>query len=220
MRALVLAASLLVAASLVLLLLAHATGHFHMKGLVPLFDLDGERNLPTLFSVLLLLLAAWHMAAIGRRLRAEPRPGELGPWPWLLLAVAFAYVAADEGLVIHERLNEPLRSWLGRERAGVLYYAWVLPALAVVVAAGVYSTYTLRRLPPRLARGMALAAMLYIGGGLGLELAGGWWAEQHGTRNLAYGLLVNAEESLELAGLLVLLAALGGYRDRAGPPAS
>lgn len=214
MHALVAAAIALVSASLATLLLAHATGHMYMKGLVPLLDLDGERNLPTVFSVSLLLLAAWQMVQVARSLRSRPRPGELGPWPWAWLALAFLYVALDEGLMFHERLNVPVREWLGREQAGAFYFAWVLPALLLVGLAAAASAWTLRRLPRPLARSMLLAAVLYVGGGLGLELVGGSWAERQGTGGLGYGLLVNAEESLELAGVLVLLGGLGRYRQQ------
>lgn len=69
--------------------------------------LDGEFNVPTLVSVLLLAACAGLLAVLGAVRRAHG-----GPYlrHWSALAVIFAAIAADEGLRLHERLDEPMSS--------------------------------------------------------------------------------------------------------------
>ena len=53
-----------------------------------------------------------------------------------------------------------------------------------------------------------MAATLYIGGAIGVELIGGRFAELHGKRNLTYHLLTTVEESLEMGGVILFIWAL------------
>ena len=52
------------------------------------------------------------------------------------------------------------------------------------------------------------SAALYVVGAVGLEMAGGWWTEGHGSGSALAVLLVALEESFEMAGIVVALAAL------------
>jgi hypothetical protein len=56
-----------------------------------------------------------------------------------------------------------------------------------------------------------IAAALYIGGAVGLELVGGRYAEMHGLKNLTYSMIATAEETLEMAGVIVFIYALLRY---------
>lgn len=56
-----------------------------------------------------------------------------------------------------------------------------------------------------------MAATLYLGGAIGVEMAGGRYAELHGTNNWTYSMIVTVEESLEIAGLIVFIWALLKY---------
>ena len=55
-----------------------------------------------------------------------------------------------------------------------------------------------------------IAATLYIGGAIGLELIGGRYSELHGE-DLAYSMMTAVEESLELAGIIIFIRALLVY---------
>ena len=94
---------------------------------------------------------------------------------------------------------------------GVLYFSWVVPAGIIVAALGIAYLPFLRRLPARTRWRFVLAGALYVGGALLMELPLGWWAERAGDDNLVYGLLDFVEESLELAGTSLFLAALLDY---------
>jgi hypothetical protein len=65
----------------------------------------------------------------------------------------------------------------------------------------------LLRLPHRPRAGLLVAAGLY-GAALALELVGGTEMAAHGNRSLRYALLTTAEETLEMAGVLVFIHAL------------
>ena len=53
-----------------------------------------------------------------------------------------------------------------------------------------------------------IAAALFVGGAIGMELIGAKYAEAHGVFNLPYSMLTTVEESMELAGLIVFIYAL------------
>lgn len=196
----------LVCASVAVHLLAAATGHDHMLGLRPLFDLDTERNLPSLFSTLLLLCVALLLALLGQVLRAA-RPREARRW--LLLAAIATAMAVDEAVGIHELLIEPMRRVLGGWSGGVLHFAWVVPG-ALLVAAFLLAFWRFQAtLPQPLRWRVQLAGVLYVGGALGVELISGRHVALHGIDNLAYSAgLVTLEEGLEMAGILLSLHAL------------
>jgi hypothetical protein len=179
--------------------------HDHALGLVPLFHLDEEGNVPTYFSVGLMLGAAVLLARIAR-LKSTQRDQDAPRWA--VLAIGFAAMAVDEGWSVHETLVEPMRGLLGGGRLGVLYFAWVVPGTLIVLAVGLYFLGFLRRLPGPTRSRFVLAAVLFLGGATGMELVGGYYAELHGRATLIYEALVAVEETLEMAGLIVLIHAL------------
>lgn len=209
-RVLAVAAVALVLASLLGQIWVHLAGH-EAGRLVTLFDLSRERNIPTFFTVCLMLVIAL-LLSVPSVLNARGR----GPHAskWRVLALGFLCMAYDEAFQVHELFIEPVRSLLGQESLGLLYYAWVLPALALVAVLGLYFLKFLRDLPARSRRTFLLAAGLYLGGGLGIELIGGGYDELHGYDNLTYNLISTAEESLEIVGLLVFIHGLLTYLGR------
>ncbi len=184
----------------------------HYHGVVQMFDLDAEVNLPTYFSSLLLGLAAFFSVVIGSVVRArEDRWG----LHWSGLAAVFLYLSIDEALQLHERVIEPVRLALGL--GGWLYFAWIVPAsVLLLVFLLVYARF-FRSQPPSLRRGLLWAGLLYVGGAIGFELVGGRHFELFGPNNLGYVAITTLEEGLELAGTVVLIHALTQYLIRLGP---
>ena len=115
----------------------YVLGDNHMNGLVPLFDFNEERSVPTWFSCWLLMMSAALLGVIATAQRAEGLPHL---W-WSVLALVFVYLSLDEALSFHERLNRPVRDLLGT--GGALYYAWVIP---YAVFALVFFFFSLRPL--------------------------------------------------------------------------
>jgi len=180
----------------------HVLGHDHAFGLVRLFDLDREGNVPAWFSSCALLLCSALLAAAARVARLDGAPFARH-WAWL--AVIFLAMSIDEAASIHELLIRPLRgvlpSW------GVLHFGWVVPGAVFVAAVGLAYWRFIWRLSPSTRRLFVLAGALYVGGALGLELLGGWLVTTHGW-TLAEALEAVGEAALEMAGLVVFIHAL------------
>lgn len=164
------------------------------RRLVELLSLSYERNLPTAFASGLLLGCALALLAHARA-AAQHRKR------WHVLAALFAYLAVDEAVGLHEALGV-------LDLHGVLYFSWVVPAAALVLALGLFYLPFVRALPAPLRGQVVRAGVLYVGGALGMELPLGWWTERHGDANLTYALLDHVEELLELLGAALFLAAL------------
>lgn len=199
-RLLAAAAAALVVAGLLGVVARYGFGHDQVKGLVPLFDLDGEQNVPTWFAVALLLAAAGGSALTGRveRRRAPERAGG-----WFLLATGFLLMSYDEAFQFHEGLILPMRAVLGDAAHGPLYYAWVVPGSAAVAIAALLLLRFLTRLPRATARRFVAAGGVYVAGAIGMELISGRWIEVHGMFNLPNALMAATEEAMELAGLVL-----------------
>ncbi len=116
------------------LLMANGTDATAFIGFKNLFDLDQERNIPTLYSGFLYAVCAF--LALIHASKKGPRFAKL-----LLSAFAafFLYLAFDETLIIHELLASPIRNILGIGNGNPLYHAWVVPALIVII--GLYLLY-------------------------------------------------------------------------------
>jgi hypothetical protein len=208
--ALVLAAgaALLVGAAIGIQIVSAITGHHRMVFLVKLFYLDAEQNLPTLYSTCLLLLAAQTLGVVAllkRRQRAQFAAH------WAILAAGFLVMAVDEACSLHELLVRPMRALLGGGHLGIFTFAWVIPGSALVAVLGLFFLPFLLRLPARTRLASLVAAAVYLGGAIGFELAGGFVADAQGKQNLLYRVVSTAEETLEMAGVIVFIWAVLDY---------
>lgn len=168
------------------------------------FDLDYERNAPTLYNTLLLLASAGLFYAVGHGERQASRASRA----WMGLAGLFALLALDETAQFHEQLVAPLRQALGAD--GLLRPAWVLPYAGLILLLVALYWRWFWALPRRMRRSLLLAATLYLGGAVGFEMLGGLKTSlrpddpQLGLT----ALLCAGEEGLEMGGIVVLLGAL------------
>lgn len=173
---------------------------------IALFNLDREANIPTLYSSVSLMLCAALLAVIAIARKRQEKRDYLY---WAGLAVIFLFLGVDDGAAIHENIIRPLRDALNT--SGVLYFAWVIPYGLFVIAIGVIYLRFLFSLPVRIRNLIILAGILFVGGALGFELIGGQWTELYGQENVAYALITTCEQSLQMAGVLVLIYALMSY---------
>ena len=63
---------------------------------------------------------------------------------------------------------------------------------------------------------MAVAGLIFVGGALGTEIPLGLWAAAHGDANWIYGAIQTVQETLDLAGASLFLAALVRHLARGG----
>ncbi len=181
-----------------------AFGHDHVKGLVPLFYVDAEQNIPTFFSVLLILIATFLLAVTAVLEARRARPW----WQWTFLSFGFLVMGYDEAFQVHERLITPMRRALGDGQLGIFTFAWVVPGLVLVFLLALIYLRFLVRLPAPTRRRFLLAAALYLGGALGMEMVGGWIGQPHGRSSWQYVTLATIEEGMEMAGLVTFVWAL------------
>jgi hypothetical protein len=179
-----------------------------LAGLAPVFYVDVEHNIPTYFTVVLLLIAASLIGviAIHHGKQESPRVSE-----WVVLSLGFLFMALDETFQFHEGLNIPVGALMGDGDLGVFYYPWVIPGIALVFVLGLYFLRFLQDLPAGFRFRFLMAAILYIGGAIGVELVGSHHAGLHGSENWTYSMIATLEESLEIAGLLMFMWALLDY---------
>ncbi|MFC4427060.1 hypothetical protein [Deinococcus navajonensis] len=168
--------------------------------------LNGETNLPALFSTLLLLLAAAVLGVI-----ALARTAALDTYRsvWTGLTVLFVYLGVDEGASLHEKLIEPVHDLIKTE--GIFHYAWVVPYGLLALTVLVICLRFLRHLPRATRNGLLLSGALYVTGAFGLELAEGYVHTLMGRDTFIMEILITIEEALEMAGVILFITTLLHY---------
>jgi hypothetical protein len=175
------------------------------EALLPTLSLSYEANVPTWFASSLLLSCAIAAANIAANVVALPTCSR--PRSWWLVATAFGWASLDEAAELHEHLGGLFGT------GGVLYFDWVVSAAVVLLALAMLLWPWLRDLPRTTRWRLLLAGCVYFGGALVLELPLGWWTERYGADTLGYAMIDWVEETMELAGAILMLRALLLHRD-------
>ncbi len=197
----------LILADIAVVISIYFLDHDYVFGLVPLFHLDFEQNIPTFFSAVVILFCAALLFVIAA---ARKRQGERDYRYWVGLAAIFLFLSIDEAVSIHERLTNPMRAWFGA--SGVFHFGWVIPYGIFVVALVLIYLRFLFQLPARIRHLILIAGAVYLTGAVGFEMVGGYYFARHGDQvDLIYSLLTTCEESLEMIGMLIFAYALMTY---------
>lgn len=178
----------------------------HDRYLVTFFDLDKEWNLPTWYASNSLLFCSLLLLTIALKKKKFKEKYFLH---WLVLSFTFLFLAFDESVGLHENSITPLRNLFNL--SGILYYAWVLPAAFLLC---IFSFFYLRfflSLPSKFKILFSISMFLYVGGTLGMELIGGYYASFYGKENMTYAIISNIEEVMEMAGVVVFIYTLLYY---------
>ena len=190
----------------------HGFGDTGFLKLRALFDLNREQNIPTLFSTLQLALAS---ALLALMFLLAGRNNWSGRYYWGGLALIFAFLAGDEFCEWHETLIAPMREHF--QVSGALSFGWVIPysALVLLFAAG-YARFWWE-LPKQTRWLFALSAVIFVGGGIGMEMVGSYLFTLYGWESVQFDVQTMLEESLEMSGVaLFVYALLCHLRDRVG----
>lgn len=169
------------------------------SGVVPVFSLSYEWNVPTLYTAWLLVVCSMALTLVAASVR---KARERFFRHWCLLAVGFAYIALDEMLEIHEHADALVNL------NHIVYFDWVIPAAVLVLGLGMLFVPFLRALPSRDRNRFVLAGAIYVGGAVGMDIPLGSWTSRHGVDNLGYALIDALGESLEMLGLNIFLLGL------------
>jgi len=186
-------------------------GWFLWPHLLRFFDLDGESSLPTWYAVTLLSGSALLTGLIAL---VEHRRSTRFRRHWALLALLITGFSIDEGAKIHDSsTGTPLRDIIGT--SGLLYYAWVIPALISVLVVALMFAHFMLALPGRTRVLFTLAAFVFLSGAIGFEMVSGWYTDRHPDQTLTYATLASIEEFFEMCGVILLIAGLLDYAGRA-----
>ncbi len=170
-----------------------------------LFNLDKERNFPTFFSTVILLFSAVLFALIA--IFQKPLDNS-SYFSWLGLSIIFLFASADEFISIHEYFNK-LKEFLNT--GGIFYYSWIIPYSIFVIAFVLLYGRFFFRLQPYFRHRFLLAGIVYLLGTIGMEMIGGWYADHYSKTVWPYICAVTIEESLEMAGIIILIETLLDY---------
>ena len=173
---------------------------------VQITNVNRESSVPTWFQSSLLLACAAFLWTVGAACR---RAGFPRPSAWRLLAAAFLYLSIDEAVALHEGFNRPVRNALNLD--GALYFSWVVAAVPVVLVFGLMLLPWLRGLPGRTRLAFLGSGAVYISGSVGMELVGSVLWRSGGRDTVAYAVASTLEETMEMVGVLLFVAAVGTY---------
>jgi hypothetical protein len=172
-------------------------------------SLSSESGIGTWASALLLAAVAGTCLCCAAVAEGHQRRG------FRILGIAVLVLSIDEVAAQHEHVGVALREALDLD--GFLYYAWMVPALVIVVAFVAWQWRFFRSLETVLQQRLLLAASLYVGGAIGLEFIESKLKSDAGEATVVYDLLVLVEETLELVAPAIVLVALVDHLARRAP---
>ncbi len=163
-----------------------------------LFYLEMENNIPTFFSVCLWLFNAFLFSRIG--ISQQSQGSRAGTWRFL--ACIFWLLAFDEFGSIHEQTIPYLQGVFSA--SGCLHFAWVIPYGIGLLFMVAFMIPTFRKLDRHACCWYGAATITFAAGAIGLEMLAGLLLETVTMQHMAYFWLVTCEETLEMAGLVML----------------
>lgn len=170
------------------------------------FHLDDERNLPTYFSMSLMITSAILMVIIGIYNWVNKK-GDV--WHWLLLALIFCFMSVDEYKEYHEQLGVMINNY--HQMHGFLAFAWYIPVIpALVVLFFAYLRF-LKSLPKKIMNNIILGGVMFVGGAIGFKSVGSELINETTVTFFQFVMLANVEETVELLGLMIFIRALLSY---------
>ncbi len=163
------------------------------------FDVGREINVPTWFSSGLWMVAGI-LAALHSRWAVDHRRS------WVLFAVVCIFLSVDEMLELHERLDV-----IGYQLAEFLPFnlghVWVIPGAIITLVIVLALARLVFSLPSGVRNGLLLSGVVFVAGGMGFETLSGNSVAENGITP-AFFVLTLIEETLEMAGLALCVAAL------------
>lgn len=172
------------------------------------FDLDREHSVGSWFSSGQLLATGAALALTPARPRTRGAPAS---WFLKLMAAGFAFLSLDETIGVHEAI-----STMVHRRVAELELGWMplyLAVAAIGVAVCARQILDVWRRHPAPANLFLAGAVVFLGGGLILELAGSVLDAYASPAEIVF------EEYAEMAGASLMLCAALCLRERLGGPA-
>jgi hypothetical protein len=167
------------------------------------FDGDDKVNFPTGAKTTLLLAAVLLLLGCWRASSRRPDPTTRG---WLLLAAVTAFAFIDETTFLHQSISGVLSDKY--HFTGILKFAWTLLYAPAGVLVGIFILRNLRHLRPQIRNRVLPGGIIYVLGAIFLEPVKSHLATTSGDGSLAFKLTAAVSDSMELAGLAMLVCGL------------
>jgi len=167
---------------------------------IRMFDLDMERNVPTLFSSAILLISAFLFYLLSKTPSEQKKGSRIF---WLGLGFVFTFLAFDESAKIHEQLGDMTEKFV--DTTGYFHYPWVISYGILVLILGMLYFRFFWKMESKIFWSFMGAAAMFLSGAVGFDMLGGMEAEMHSTDTILYSFLYTIEESLEMFGVIYLI---------------
>jgi hypothetical protein len=167
------------------------------------FDGDAKMNFPTGAKTTLLLMSTVLMLGCWTAGRRRGSPTARG---WLMLALVTAFAFVDETTYLHQTLSETLGDHFHFH--GVLKFAWTIVYFPAAVLVGAFLVRHLRQMRPQVRNRLLPGGGIYAVGALCFEPVKSHIADSIGDGSMVFRLVAVMSDSMELAGLALLVCAL------------
>lgn len=167
-----------------------------------LFNLNAEMNVPTWFSISILLLVSVFTLPIALYYRRKGEP----TLAWWGIFFVFLLLSLDEGSDLHGALTGLVKNPAAFGLHNALF-SWVIPGAVIVLVFGAFYLRWVFRLPKRTRWLIIGAGTIYVGGALMLEAVGGLVADNT-YLNPGYLVISTLEETFEMTGIVLMIYAL------------
>lgn len=184
----------------------HILGYPRVFGLVRLFNVALDSNVPTWYSSFALLLCSLLLAVIARARKIARARYILH---WKVLSGIFLYLSIDEVAMIHEQIDIMLG--LNINRTGFLHYSWVAVGIPLTLIFVLLYLKFLAHLPRKTRLLFFVAGTIFVSGAIGTEMFAGRHHEVYGEHNMTYAIITALEEFCEMLGIVVFIYALLSY---------
>lgn len=170
------------------------------KVIVHFFQITVEKNLPTLFSTLQLMLAGFLLQFIYKQHHLSEKKQS---YYWKYLSYIFYFLAFDEWFTVHDIIGSEISKYLGF--FGDIF-GWTAFYLVLMILFVIWSIKFLLQLPKKTAFYFILSGSTFLLGAIGFELLNTDGFQQFFnlsfSNSAAYSIGV-IEESLEMFGIFI-----------------
>ncbi len=177
-----------------------------LHSLLFLFNADDEFSIANWYATIALMFVAMLLTAVGLIKRSNMLAYR---WYWIGLGIIFVVLSVGDAAVLNDRLVRPSQNLF--HPTGFFYFGWVIPALFLVFVFVLLYLRFFLDLPPRIRRLFFIAAALYVGGALGLEMVASNYSQNLGQETFIFSLMSLVEETMEMVGVLTLIYAVLSY---------
>jgi len=198
------AIAFLTIAQIFTLFLRFYLGYKNALGFVPAFDFDTEGNFPSLYSACGLFFCSILLGVISIHAKKKANHDYVY---WMLLAILFLFLCFDEGAIIHERFQGPVRHLIGN--SFFFNFEWAVLYILIFGFIGLFFLKFFLQLPKKTKIIFIISAFVFLSGALGMEAIGTKIYFQ--KSEIGYAICYTIEEFLEMVGVLIYIYALLDY---------